>query len=156
MMTTLDLEFKRALHYHDEGYKSNNDYGIPPQITRHIHMYSVFTTEASFNPADFTTAQCPISPLTPRLSRSPPFQEWVCQCLNIKEISPPMPETDSEDNEEHLPTADLDDLVWDEEPVPDNREYLCIHEIPGLPQPHTHSPTPAAKPSSLSHVAPAT
>ena len=30
MMTAIDLEFKRALHYHDEGYKSNNDYGLPP------------------------------------------------------------------------------------------------------------------------------
>ena len=30
MMTTLDLEFKRALHYHDERYESNNDNGLPP------------------------------------------------------------------------------------------------------------------------------
>ena len=28
IMTALDLEFKRALHYHDEGYESNNDYGL--------------------------------------------------------------------------------------------------------------------------------
>ena len=31
MMTTLDLEFKRALHYHDEGYESGSDYGLPPE-----------------------------------------------------------------------------------------------------------------------------
>ena len=30
MVTALDLEFKRALHYHDEGYESNNVYGFPP------------------------------------------------------------------------------------------------------------------------------
>ena len=29
MMTTLDLEFKRALHFHDKGCESNNDYGLP-------------------------------------------------------------------------------------------------------------------------------
>ena len=67
MMTTLDLEFKRALHYHDEGYKSDNDYGHPPQITRPINMYSIFTTESSFDHSNFTTAQCPISPFTPNV-----------------------------------------------------------------------------------------
>ena len=30
MMTTLHLKFERALHYHDEGYESDNDYGLPP------------------------------------------------------------------------------------------------------------------------------
>ena len=25
MMTALDLEFKRVLHYHDEGYKNDSD-----------------------------------------------------------------------------------------------------------------------------------
>ena len=34
MMTTLDLDFKRALHYHDEGYESDNDYGLPSWITK--------------------------------------------------------------------------------------------------------------------------
>ena len=56
MMTTLDLEFKRALQYHHEGYKSDNDYGLPPWIARPVWVYSVFTTEASFDTADFTTA----------------------------------------------------------------------------------------------------
>ena len=43
MMTTPDMEFERALHCHNEGYKSNNDYGLPLQITKpiciilHIH-----------------------------------------------------------------------------------------------------------------------
>ena len=41
-----------------------------------------------------------------------------------------MPETDSEDDEEPLQTANLDDPVWDEEPVPGSREYHCIHETP--------------------------
>ena len=30
MMTALDLEFERALHYHHEGYESDNDYRLPP------------------------------------------------------------------------------------------------------------------------------
>ena len=33
------------------------------------------------------------------------------------------------------PTADLDGPVWDNEPVPDSREYLCICEIPRLAAP---------------------
>ena len=57
-----------------------------------------------------------------------------------------MPETDSDEYKE-LATADLDDLVWDEEPVPDSREYLCIHEIPRqttqpIPQPVAVTPPP--------------
>ena len=42
----------------------------------------------------------------------------------------PMPETDSDNNEEPFPTADQDELVLDEEQVPDRWEYLYIHEIP--------------------------
>ena len=26
VMTVLDLEFEKALHFHDEGYESDNDY----------------------------------------------------------------------------------------------------------------------------------
>ena len=36
MMTTLDMKFKKALCYHDEGYESGNYYQVPPQITRPI------------------------------------------------------------------------------------------------------------------------
>ena len=54
MMTALDFEFERALHYHDEGYESHNDYGLPPQITRSVCIYSMFSADAFFNPADYT------------------------------------------------------------------------------------------------------
>ena len=57
MMSAPDLEFERALHYHDEGYESDNDYEFLPQITRPICIYSVFTTKTFFDLADFTTAQ---------------------------------------------------------------------------------------------------
>ena len=73
MMTTLNLKFKRAQHYHYEGYESNNDYGLLPLITRPVCVYSVFSVEASFNPADYTAAQSQFLPLTPRCPRGPPF-----------------------------------------------------------------------------------
>ena len=39
MMITLDLKFEKAMHYHNEGYESNNDYGIPHQVTRaYLHV----------------------------------------------------------------------------------------------------------------------
>ena len=151
MMTTLDLEFERVLHYHDEGYESNNDYGLSSQIARPICIYSVFTTEASFDPGEFTTGQCPILPFTPKCPRSLPFWEGVCQQQTFNYMPLPTPETDFEDQKEPLPTADLGDPVWDEEPVPDSREYLWIHEIPRpatstpphslYQQPHPCSPT---------------
>ena len=42
---------------------------------------------------------------------------------------PALQEVDSID-EEYLLTADLDDLVWSVEPLPDNQECLCMHKIP--------------------------
>ena len=80
MMTALDLEFEKAMYYHNEGYESDNDYGLPSWVMMPIHVYLVFTTEASFDPAKFTTTQQPISPFTPR---SLAFQEGVCQCLTF-------------------------------------------------------------------------
>ena len=73
MMVVLDLEFEKAIHHHDEGYESYNDYGLPPQVTKPIHIYSFFTTKASFDPAEFTITQCPISPFTPKHPGSLPF-----------------------------------------------------------------------------------
>ena len=35
-MTVLDLEFEIALHYHDEGYDSNKEYGLPGPFMRHV------------------------------------------------------------------------------------------------------------------------
>ena len=66
MMTALDLEYEKALHYHDEGYESDNDYGLPAQVMRPACVYSVSTIKASFNPADYKGAQCVISPFIPR------------------------------------------------------------------------------------------
>ena len=82
IMTSLDLEFERALHYHDKGYESDNDYGLPAQVMRPVHVYSVSTTEASFKPTDYKGTQCTISPFTPRWPRDGlPFHQGVCQCL---------------------------------------------------------------------------
>ena len=64
--TSLDLEFKRALHYYDEGCDNDNDYGLPGHIMRSACVFSVSTTEASFNPANYKGVQHPISSFTPR------------------------------------------------------------------------------------------
>ena len=66
IMTALDLEFKRVLHYHDKGYESYYDYVLPTQVMRSVSAYSVSTTEASFSPADYKAAKCPISSFIPR------------------------------------------------------------------------------------------
>ena len=68
-----------------------------------------------------------------------------------------MPETVSEDDEELLPTADLDDLVQDEELVLDSRKYICIHDIPRLATPsQCPKPMPATSPSQPDQGVPAT
>ena len=86
IMTALDLEFKMALHYHDEGYESDKDYRLPTQVMRPLHVYSVLTTEASFIPTDYKGAQCFIPPYMPRQHRDElPFCQGVCQCLTFDE-----------------------------------------------------------------------
>ena len=60
-----------------------------------------------------------------------------------------MPEVDS-DNKEYLLSADLDDLVWSKEPLPDIQEYLCIHKIPGQASPPLQ-PDWVDMPASPSH-----
>ena len=62
----LDLEFEKAMHYYVEGYESDNNYGLPPQVMSPVHIYSVFSHEASFNPADYKETQHTISTLMPR------------------------------------------------------------------------------------------
>ena len=39
IMTALDLEFEKAMHYHDEGYESDNNYGLPPQVLKPVYIY---------------------------------------------------------------------------------------------------------------------
>ena len=106
MMTTLYLDFERALHYHNEGYGSDNNYGLLPCITVLVCIYSLFSAEASFNPA-YTATQCQLSPFIPRHPRGLPLQEGICWCLTFDEIPPLEFAADSEDKE--LPTAEVDD-----------------------------------------------
>ena len=147
MMTTLDLDFERALHYHDKGYESNNDYGLPPHTTRPIQVYFVFTTEAPFDPANFTTAQCPIWAFTPKCPRRLPFWQGIHWWLTFNKMLLPMPETDSEDDKEPLQTADLLGPVWEEELLSDSRKSPCILVIPrqATPTP-TWQPIPTTPP----------
>ena len=65
MITALDLEFEKALHYNDEGYENNNDYELPAQVMRPVQIYSVSTTMANFNLADYEEAQYTTSPSHP-------------------------------------------------------------------------------------------
>ena len=66
IMTALDLEFEKALYYHDKGYESDNDYVPPAQVMRPVCIYSVSITDGSFNPANYKEAQHTISPFMPR------------------------------------------------------------------------------------------
>ena len=77
MLTVLDLKFEKAMHYHDEGFESNNNCGLPTQVKRPVPHLFGFTTETSYNPAECMVTQCPISPFTLRRSRRLPFCEGV-------------------------------------------------------------------------------
>ena len=139
----LDLEFEKAMNYHNEGYESNNDYGLPPHYEAYLCLFNLHNRGLLWlrwihhNPVPNLT-------LHSRHPRSLPFWEGVCQCLAFEEIAP-LTEEDSED--EDPPTADP---VWSKEPVLDSKEYLYIHKIPRpATPPNQPSPQPIAATSPL-------
>ena len=77
IITALDLELERVLHYHDEGYYGDNDCGPSGQVMRTLHIYSVSPTEASFTPLYTREHNVP----------SHPSQQgnWWMSSLSIKE-----------------------------------------------------------------------
>ena len=87
----------------------------------------MFSTEASLNPDEYTAAQSQLSPFTQRCPRGLPIWEGTHWQLIGDETPPQVPAADFKDEEEDLPKAGLAKPMWDEEPVLDNREYLCIH-----------------------------
>ena len=98
------------MHYHDKGYGSDIEYGLPAQGMRPVQIYSVSTTEF-FNLESYKEAQYTTSAFTPRGPRDDlPFCERVL-VLMFDETPPPTAEVDCDDEDYH-PTADLDDLVW--------------------------------------------
>ena len=121
MMTVLHLELDKPMDYHNEGYESDKNYRLPPQVTRPVHIYSLWgLLQPSWihcsPPPNLTLhSQMYQKPIILRRSVPVPILQWD---------APLMPEMDSWD-EEDLPTAYLDDPVWSEEPVPDGQECLA-------------------------------
>ena len=66
-MLPLEIEFERALQFHDESYKSSDNYDLPKLLIKPTHIYSVSSTpETSFNPTDYQESATPTSPSTPK------------------------------------------------------------------------------------------
>ena len=65
IMTALDLEFKRVLHYYDVGYDSDNYCRLPCPFMRPVFIYLVSITKVSLKLTDYKGAQGPTSPSTP-------------------------------------------------------------------------------------------
>ena len=76
MMTALDFEFNKAIDYHDGVYQNDKYYRQLPQVMRSVHIHSVFTTEASFNLADYKETQQTISPSCP---------DGIKTCCSVRE-----------------------------------------------------------------------
>ena len=57
ILTALELEFKRALYYHNEGNDCDNDYDLPYSFMAPVSVYLVSTTEGSLNTTDYKEAQ---------------------------------------------------------------------------------------------------
>ena len=55
----------------------------------------------------------------------PPLQQKMHRHMCFSETSPPVVDANGDEEEdEHFPTAPLDDSVWSEEPIPERE--LCI------------------------------
>ena len=70
-MLALEIEFERALQFHDEGYESGDDYDLPKPLIRSTHIYLVSSAaETSFNPTNYQESTTPTSPLIPEMKTS--------------------------------------------------------------------------------------
>ena len=125
IMTALDLEFERAMHYHVKGFDFDNEYGLQGPFMRPVCIYLVSTTEASLNPMDYRGTQGPTSPSTARQTKEEMPLCWAfCWQLTFSVIHPSQMDSN---NEEDFLTAELDDSVWLSRA---NRQWLCIQLIP--------------------------
>ena len=121
IMIAGDFEFERALHYHNEGYDSDNDYDLSSPFMRPVHIYLVLMTEASLNPMDYRWAQSHTFPSTARQPRDGlPLYQVVGQQFTFCETPTSVMDSD-DDEEEDFPTVELNDQVWSEEPIPDRQ-----------------------------------
>ena len=135
-MTTLNDAFEWELALEDEGYKSGSEsLSIPTPLCRAPCLYHVSTCEnLSFRPA--TPRAHNLTTVCHHLM----FEEDDASSLDnntllaITEHHSPvvhpmachLSSTEGDKEEEHFPTAPLNDDVWMEEPVRDR--HLCIHE----------------------------
>ena len=61
--SALEIEFERALHFHDEGYESGDDYGLPKPLITSAYINSVSSAaKTSFNPTHYPESTAPTSP----------------------------------------------------------------------------------------------
>ena len=65
----MDLEFERALYYHDKGYDSDNDYDLPGPFMRPVPIYLVSMTEALPLSTPQTTRAHNVPPLHTKVSK---------------------------------------------------------------------------------------
>ena len=79
IVTALDLEFEWALHYHNNRYDSDIDYGLPGPFRRPVCIYLVSTTEAPSTP--HPTRGHNVSPLQSHQS------DPGMSCLSAKETA---------------------------------------------------------------------
>ena len=123
-LLALEVEFKLALHLHNEGYDTDNIYDLPPMFKRTAHIHVVTSkNEGSFKPSDSQggAVSIPLSTSTGRTAGSPFYRSaWK----HIDDMPLPIMECNDEE-EEYFPTATMDDSVWSKVPKPERD--LCIH-----------------------------
>ena len=141
-VTTVNDTFEWEFTLEDGGYKSGSEsLSIPTPLHWAPWLYHVSTCEnLSFGPATPRACSCQQPGTLTTVHCHLMFKEDDESLLDrdmlhtrIEHHSPgehPMPHhlssTHEEKEEEHFPTAPLNDDVWIEEPVPDR--HLCIHE----------------------------
>ena len=119
----LEMEFERALQFHDEGYESSNDYDLPKLLIRSTHIYLVSSAvETSFNSTDYQESTTATSLSTPKPRQVELPLHWaVCRWLAFSDTPLLAADSNNSAEEEDSPTA----VVWSEEPIPDRQ--ICTH-----------------------------
>ena len=80
----LEIEFERALQFHNEGYESGDNYDLPKPLISSTHIYSVSSAdETSFNSVGYQKSTIPTSLSTPKKTSGITTSSSSLQATNI-------------------------------------------------------------------------
>ena len=111
-LLALEIEFKRVLYLHDEGYDTDANYDLPQPLKKTIHIYvGTAVAKTSFDPTGYQEAGMPSLMSTPRGRPAEPLLHWMA-CKHLNFGNPHIPEVDHNDKKKGIISLQHPRMTW--------------------------------------------